>query len=232
MKTYGGFLLDADNTLFDYDRCESEAFRETVAAALPGIPSETAHAAYRKINAEYWGRFEKAAIEPEELKVGRFRALLDFFGLRGEATRLSASYLAALSGKAHLLPHAREVMKELSRRARLCLITNGLTLVQRGRIGKSGLGRFFAAILISEELGLAKPDRRFFLKAVEAAALPASELLCVGDNPGADIQGAQKAGIAACWYNPRGTAWPGPGNPPEQVIGDLRELLRFAPAPR
>jgi 2-haloacid dehalogenase len=230
MKTYRGFLLDADNTLFDYDRAEREAFLEAVAPALPGVPPEQARAAYARINAEHWARFERRFITSEELKLGRFRALLDLFGLQADPARLSAAYLAALSGKAFFLPHAREVLEELSRRAALCLITNGLTTVQRGRIRKSGIEGYFSAILISEELGIAKPDPRFFHRAAEAVALPCSELLCVGDNPSADIGGARAAGIAGCWYNPGGSPWPGPGDPPEQVIGSLPELLRFAPA--
>jgi YjjG family noncanonical pyrimidine nucleotidase len=233
MKTYRGFLLDADNTLLDYSRAEREAFLEAVAPALAGVPPEEARQTYSRINAELWARFERRDITAEELKIGRFRALLDFFGLgpdRADAARLSAEYLAALSGKAFFLPHALEVLEELSRRAALCLITNGLTLVQKGRIHKAGIGRFFRAVLISEELGLAKPDPRFFLRAAEAAGLPRSELLCVGDNPSADIGGARAAGVAGCWYNPGGAAWPGPGDPPERIIGDLRELLPLAPS--
>jgi 2-haloacid dehalogenase len=229
MKTYRGFLLDADNTLLDYDRAEGEAFREAVASALPGVPPQQARGAYARINAEHWARFERRLISSEELKLGRFRALLDFYGLRADPARLSAAYLAALSAKAFFLPHAREVLEELSRRAALCLITNGLTTVQRGRIRKSDIGGFFSAILISEELGIAKPDPRFFLQAAKALALPCSELLCVGDNPSADIGGARAAGIEGCWYNPGGGAWPGPGEPPDRVIGDLRELLLMAP---
>jgi 2-haloacid dehalogenase len=230
MRTYRGFLLDADNTLFDYDRCEGEAFLETVPPALPGVPPETARAVYRKINADYWGRFENHQLSAEELKIGRFQSLLAYFGTRGDAAELSASYLGALAGKAFLLPRAREVLEKLSRRATLCLITNGLTMVQRGRIAKSGLGPLFSAILISEELGLNKPDPRFFRKAVAASGLPRRELLCVGDNPSADIGGARAAGIEGCWYNPQGAAWPGPGEPPEHVIDDLRRLPGLAPA--
>ena len=228
MKTFRGFLLDADNTLLDYNRAEREAFLEAVVPALPGVPPEQARQAYGRINAQAWARFERGEITAGELKLGRFRALLDFFGLQADPAGLSRVYLEALSAKAFFLPHAREVLEELSRQAALCLITNGLTLVQRGRIRASGMGRFFSAILISEEVGIAKPDPGFFRLASEALALPASELLCVGDNPTADIGGARGAGIAGCWYNPAGGAWPGPGDPPERTIADLRELLGFA----
>jgi YjjG family noncanonical pyrimidine nucleotidase len=233
MKSFRGFLLDADNTLLDYDRAEGEAFLQTVAPALPGVPPQEARAAYARINAEHWARFESRAITAEELKLGRFRVLLERFGLPAgpaAAAALSGRYLEALSAGAFFLPHAREVLEALSRRAVLCLITNGLTLVQRGRIRRAGIGGLFRAVLISEELGLAKPDPRFFLRAAEACGLPAAELLCVGDNPSADIGGARAAGIAACWYNPGGRPWPGPGEPPERTIADLRELLALAPA--
>ncbi len=228
MRTYRGFLLDADNTLLDYDRAEGEAFLEAVAPALAGVPPLEAREAYARINAEHWARFETRSITAGELKVGRFRVLLERFGLPADPAALSTRYLEALSAKAFFLPHAREVLEALSRRAVLCLITNGLTLVQKGRIRRAGIGGFFRAVLISEELGLAKPDPRFFLRAAEAAAMPASELLCVGDNPSADIGGARAAGIAACWYNPGGRPWPGPGDPPERTIADLRELLEMA----
>jgi YjjG family noncanonical pyrimidine nucleotidase len=228
MKTFRGFLLDADNTLLDYDRAEREAFLEAVVPGLPGVPPEQAHRAYGRINAEHWARFERGEITAGELKLGRFRALVELFGLPADPAGLSLAYLQALARKAFFLPHAREVLEELSRRAALCLITNGLTLVQRGRIRTSGMERFFSAILISEEVGIAKPDPGFFRLAADALALPASELLCVGDNPGADIAGARGAGIAGCWYNPAGRPWPGPGEPPERTIADLRELLGFA----
>jgi YjjG family noncanonical pyrimidine nucleotidase len=229
MKTYRGFLLDADNTLFDYDRAEGEAFLQAVAPALPGVPPERARDAYGRINAEHWARFERRLITAAQLKLDRFRALLDHFGLPGDPAALSTAYLAALSAKAFFLPHAQEVLEELSRRATLGLITNGLTAVQRGRIRRAGIGGYFSAILISEELGLAKPDPRFFRQAAETVGLAESELLCVGDNPAADIAGARTAGIDGCWYNPGGGAWPGPGDPPERTIADLRELLRLAP---
>ncbi|HYW83323.1 MAG TPA: HAD family hydrolase, partial [Spirochaetia bacterium] len=87
----------------------------------------------------------------------------------------------------------------------------------------------FAAILISEELGVAKPDTRFFQAACDALHLPPSELLCVGDTPAADMRGAQAAGIDACWYAPSGAPWPLGDAAPHYIIRSLKELLKFAP---
>ena len=229
MKTYRGFLLDADNTLFDYDRAETEALDETLEQEMPRVPRDKARAAYKAINAVYWKRLEQGAITPAALKVGRFADLLRDLGQEGDAARLSDGYLARLSQKAHFLPHAREVVRGLSRRSKLCLVTNGLSMVQRGRISLSGIEECFSAVLISEELGVAKPDPRFFAAACEALNLPRAELLCVGDAPAADILGARAAGIDACWFAPSGVPWPLAAGAPDYVIRSLKELLRFAP---
>jgi YjjG family noncanonical pyrimidine nucleotidase len=228
MKRYRGFLLDADNTLFDYDRAEIEALTETLGEALPGVSLQKALECYREINVGFWRKFERGSISLEELKVGRFRTLLDSLGCTGDPGAISSRYLTQLSVRAYFLPHAREVVEELSRTSALVLVTNGIGIVQRGRLAKSGIADCFQALMISEELGLAKPDPRFFQAAVKAISLPASDLLCVGDNPGSDINGARAVGIDSCWYAPSGQQWPGPGDQPSFVIRDLREILRLA----
>lgn len=228
MKTYRGFLFDADNTLFDYDRAESEALADTLGKFLPEVPLPGALAAYHEINALYWQRFEQGAITLQELKAARFASLFERLGTRGEAEAVSLHYLTSLSLRAYFLPGAEDVLHALSRTSALCLVTNGISLVQRGRLEKSGVAGLFRAVLISEELGFAKPDPRFFQAAVEALSLPADVLLCVGDNPAADVQGARSAGIDACWYAPSGRPWPGPGEQPTLVIRELAEVLPLA----
>ncbi len=228
MKRYKGFLFDADNTIFDYDRAETEALTATLGAALPAVPLEEALEAYRGINAGFWRKFEQGIVSLEELKSGRFQGLLDALRTEGDAGAISAQYLQQLSERAYFLPFAREVIEELSRSFALALVTNGIGMVQRGRLARSGIGRHFQALIISEELGIAKPDPRFFHAAVKAISIPPEELLCIGDNPGSDIEGARAAGIDACWYAPKGQPWPGPGAPPLFVISDLREILDLA----
>jgi 2-haloacid dehalogenase len=230
MKNYLGVLLDADNTLFDYDRAEAEALVETLSEAAPHVPRDEALEAYHAINARFWKLLEQGKIDSAGLQSGRWAELFRQMGLPGDAEATAVGYVTRLSEKAHLLPRAAETVLELARRASLCLVTNGLSRVQRGRLARSGFAGSFTAVLISEELGLAKPDPRFFQAAGTALGLPAARLLCVGDNPEADIGGARGAGIDACWFAPGGGAWPGPGDPPEHVIRDIADLLSIVPA--
>ena len=67
-----------------------------------------------------------------------------------------------------------------------------------------GLVEGSRCFLVSETFGNEKPHPSIFLKALEhlGAAKP-QETLFVGDNPIADIQGAQQIGMALCLDHPR-----------------------------
>ena len=49
------------------------------------------------------------------------------------------------------------------------LVTNGITSIQRGRFAHSGFAPYIAGLLISQEIGAAKPDPAMLLMAMEKA---------------------------------------------------------------
>jgi 2-haloacid dehalogenase len=232
LPPFRGFLIDADNTIFDYDRGER--------AALAGVLSETGleptpaiHMAYRRINDRFWRAFERGEVTQDVLKVERFRELLAETapGFRVDLAAVSRRYMELLAMQAHLLPHAGPAIADLAGRAALGLATNGLPEVQRARLERSGLASCFRAVLISGELGMAKPDPRFFLLGAERLGLPPSAVLCVGDVPGTDIRGARAAGMASCWVAAPGSSWPEDEPGPDYTIRDLRALAALSVRP-
>jgi HAD superfamily hydrolase (TIGR01549 family) len=110
------------------------------------------------------------------------------------------------------------------RRYRIAIATNGLKVVQRGRLARSTIRHHISEIIISEEIGAAKPAREFFEKAFARLGHPPKrEVLMIGDGWGSDIQGAVQYGIDACWYNPGRK--PRPANLAiAREIASLREL--------
>lgn len=223
-QVFRGLLLDADNTLLDFDRAEREALRDALRRLRCPAALDKLYEQFHRINAGLWRRFERGELGLEELRVERFRALFAEAGVAADPREGSAHYLEALAGKDFLLPHARRVLRRLSGRVGLVLLSNGLSQVQRGRLRRAGITGCFRHILISEEVGLAKPDARIFRLAVERLGLPPPEVLCVGDNPATDIRGAHGAGLASCWCHRRGEEYP-TGEPlPDYRIEDLREL--------
>ena len=60
-------------------------------------------------------------------------------------------------------------------------------------------------LLISQEVGAAKPDPRMIRLAMERAGVTdPRRVLMLGDSLSSDIAAAANAGVDACWYNPRG----------------------------
>jgi putative hydrolase of the HAD superfamily len=98
-------------------------------------------------------------------------------------------------------PEAVAVLDDLSRDHRLALVTNGSPDVQREKLGRAALAHYFAAIVISAELDVGKPDRRIFAAALDAIGIPADAAVMIGDSLPRDIGGARDAGLRSIWID-------------------------------
>lgn len=123
-----------------------------------------------------------------------------------------------------LFDNALDVVQAVSKVAKVGMITNGPTAIQRPKIELLGIESHFPVIVISEEAGVWKPDPRIFEIALERCGVEPRNAIYVGDSPEHDIPGAHAAGMRAVWMNRIGTRWPG-GREPDAEIHDLRELL-------
>ena len=107
----------------------------------------------------------------------------------------------------------------------LALITNGARDVQRSKVDVLGIGQWFDTVVISGELGIAKPDPRIFAHALRGLAVNAEGVWHVGDNLATDVAGAQAAGLTGVWINRTG-ALHAEGDPePDVEIRSLSELI-------
>jgi putative hydrolase of the HAD superfamily len=91
------------------------------------------------------------------------------------------------------------LLDTLATRYKLGLITNGPSEIQRAKIAQFDLARWFPVIVVSGEFGVAKPDPAIFLHAANALASDPADCVMIGDNPDADIRGAQAAGMRSVW---------------------------------
>jgi HAD superfamily hydrolase (TIGR01509 family) len=137
--------------------------------------------------------------------------------------RISVFYLEALSGQPQLFPGALATVRALAKAYPLALITNGIASVQRRRFGASPITRYFQAVVISEEVGIAKPDPRIFAPALRTIGVEARDVLYVGDSVTSDMAAARNAGMDFCWLNPAGAPIPA-GHAAKHVIAGITEL--------
>ena len=84
----------------------------------------------------------------------------------------------------------------------MAVVTNGLKEVKRPQLSRPEIAHYFKAVIISEEIGVAKPHAGFFEHTFNAIGNPdKSKVLIVGDNLNSDIKGGNNYGIDTCWYN-------------------------------
>ncbi len=102
------------------------------------------------------------------------------------------------------------------------IITNGGTAVQNLKVDALRLRPRMGAILVSEAIGIEKPDPRIFHRAAEDLGIAPSDAVYVGDHPIIDILGAAAAGLTSIWL-PRGIPWPD-GHPSPLRLDALRDL--------
>jgi YjjG family noncanonical pyrimidine nucleotidase len=235
MNRYNVVLLDADGTIFDYERAEAGALMETCREIGIDFDPERDTPRYRRINADIWRRFEEGEISAAELSSERFRLFLAELGAAGSGAPAAAGsadpadmsdrYLGHLAEGSFLIDGAKEVVADLSARVTLVLITNGLSRVQRPRFERSGLSAYIRHLVISDEVGSQKPEPGIFARALEPfSGVARAEALMVGDSLSSDIRGGINYGVPTCWYNPDGEENT-EGLHPTHEINSLEELL-------
>lgn len=141
---------------------------------------------------------------------------------------MCADYVAALSRQHILIPGALEMMRRVSARMPVAVVTNGIKQVQHARFDGSPIMEYVNALVISHEEGVDKPDPRLLYIALEKlGGIAPGYALMVGDSLTSDIAAANNAGMDACWYAP--SEKPAPENYNiKYVITDIRDAAECA----
>lgn len=159
---------------------------------------------YHRFNALMWDLYSKGEVSTQQLKTERWRYTLatrQFEVLTAVCEELDRNYLEILAQGSEVFPGMKELLQKLSKNYLLATLSNGFIKTQYQKLHYSGLEKFITRTIVSEEIGINKPDPRLFDYAVKETGAQ-QPLLMVGDNFKADILGALKAGWFALWYNP------------------------------
>jgi 2-haloacid dehalogenase len=225
---YDWILFDADHTLFDFDRSARHALTMTLDEI--GVTAAEEHfSTYHRINAEAWRAFEDKRIDAQVLRRVRFERFFEAIGVEHEAPeQFNAAYLGKLPDLPFFMDGALDLLDRLRLKYALGLITNGLSEVQRPRLVKSGLIEYFQVVVVSGEIGYAKPEHAYFAYAHDDMGGPDKErVLVVGDNLNSDIRGGRDFGFQTCWYNPGGGQNTSDVHPDYEIahLGEILSIL-------
>jgi HAD superfamily hydrolase (TIGR01549 family) len=230
-------FFDLDDTLFDHIL--------TARAALRVLRAEEAMFRRRplaEICAEYSRLLE--AVQADVLagrttidaaRAARFVRLAEFCGRTVEpavAAELSRRYRAQYQLARRPVPGAQRLLERLRGRTKIGIITNNQLAEQEEKLAFLGLRHLVDVLVVSEEVGAAKPDARIFRAALDRAGATADDAVMLGDTWATDIVGARSVGLRAIWFNRFGSPHPEPGHVPELTsLRDFRQVERMLAVP-
>lgn len=211
---YQALFFDLDDTLYDLRSYWRGRLSEALAQVLARYPhfehdQMVAQAIAEKVYIEKLPLFLRAQGVDDETLIAHTHA--EF----GEAwfERLELYYDAV------------ETLQQLRQRFKLGLITNGPSQIQRAKIEQFRLKDLFDLLIVSGEVGVAKPDPGIFQLALEQFELKPEQALYVGDSLEFDLPGAAAANMPFIWMNPRRETLPAELPRPLATIERLAELL-------
>ena len=223
---YQAMLIDADNTLFDFNESERRAISEVLEKY--GYTDPDAAKVYHECNDRQWKLLEKKLTNHDRLRIDRFVDFIERYGRDDDPAAMCDDYVDALSRQHILIPGALEMVAEVAKHMPVAIVTNGIKQIQRARFMHSPMMEHVKALVISHEEGVDKPDPRLLYIALEKLGGIAPEnALMVGDSLTSDVQAAINAGMDACWYNPAGKSAP-EGMEIKYTVNDIRDVAAAA----
>lgn len=206
---YKHIFFDLDHTLWDFDKNASETLQELYTAyglKKIGLPSADLFIeTYTRNNHQLWADYHVGKITKEILRETRFKKTFTDLGLSSELIPLAfeQDYVTICPTKTNLFPHAHETLQYLHGKYNLHLISNGFREATEMKITTTNLAKYFQNIIISEIVGINKPDKAIYAYAFKQAnALHNQECIMIGDSLEADVRGALNFGIDAIYFNP------------------------------
>ncbi len=225
---YKTILFDADGTLYDFDKAAVEALKSSFNKYNIEWTSERFRI-YEEVNKKIWNDFEKGLITTKEIKTERFKRFFDVIRIENiDSIQFSKDYLEFLSQNNYLLDGAKDIVQWCSEKFELAIVTNGLASVQNPRFKNSELRKYFKHIIISEEIGFAKPKKEIFDYTFELFNNPNKKsVIIIGDNLTSDIKGGVDYGINTCWFNPENVVNTSGIIPTYEIsnLNDLKNIL-------
>ncbi len=130
-----------------------------------------------------------------------YRTIYEEFPLTGSPAEMSAKWNENSEKFTICEPFAEDILIYLKEKYTLALLTNGYSLTQNIKLDRTGLRKFFSAVVISEDTGTMKPDPEIFRMTCRMIGASEKECVYIGDHFENDIRGALSAGMSAVLYD-------------------------------
>jgi len=226
-------FFDLDDTLFDHRysrRCGFMALK-AMHPALSAADIRDMELFHEQLIRANYTKVLEGEISIHDAMTERICTVCTRFGLTllpADIPETVRHYDAAYRKNRRAVPGSRDLLALLKEEVQVGIITNGFRDLQEEKIAICGISPLIDLLVISEEAGFHKPDKRIFQAALALADADPAESLYTGDSWNVDILPASACGMKAVWLNRYGQPCPDPSLAREitSYAGlDFREFL-------
>ena len=209
MQQYKNLFIDLDDTIYDFSAASKESFMETYELLHYERffkSFEHFYSIYEPYNLELWRIYGEGKITKEELNKRRYSHPLEAVGIYDQelAYRFCREALSRIPTKNKLIPGAIELLEYLRPKYNLYILSNGFKELQSHKMRTAGIDKYFDALILSEDIGVNKPNRELYEYALEKTGSKLEESIMIGDMFDTDIVGAANIGMEQIYFNPKG----------------------------
>lgn len=201
-------FFDLDHTIWDFDRNAQETllelFEHYKLHELGLNSPDDFIRTYTENNHLLWSKYHLGQISKETLRAERFSKTFIQLGIHPDHIphQFEDDYVRLSPRKTNLFDGAKKVLDYLQNKYTLHIISNGFKEATLAKMEGSDLNPYFKNVIISEVVGVNKPDKAIFEYALNRAGAKKEESIMIGDSIEADIRGAQEFGMKAIFFNP------------------------------
>jgi len=198
--------FDLDNTLWEIEPVLNRAERilaDWLGRRYPRIPERFAAAGMLEVRAALLAEQPHQAHDLSFLRRETIARCAAEVGYKRDMAHEAFAIWHAARNEVEPYPEVIPALEELKARFRLATLTNG-----NADLASIGLAHHFEVSFSAGALGYAKPDPRAYAALATALTLKPTEILFVGDEPHADVEGPRTAGMQTVWMNRAGVVWP------------------------
>jgi putative hydrolase of the HAD superfamily len=202
-------LFDLDNTLFDH----SHSLHSAILSLRNCYPEFSTFSdsklttTYHRCLEEAYNSYLRNTITYAEKDIQKIKSFFAELGLPSpsleEIGHFRQKYSEAYKASRRATTGSIETLVRLKGEGhKLAIVTNGPIKEQNDKAEAIGVSKLVDRIFTSEEVGVAKPDRRVFEFALERLGVQRGRAYMVGDNLETDIKGALDVGVTPILFNP------------------------------
>ena len=196
-------FFDVDDTLIDHTGASRKSLLTTRKLLLPKAPQKEFETVWKEETNKFWKLFTDKQLTFEQQRIKRIQAIWAHFEKKiskKDADKIFSTYLNFYEANWRLFPGLKKSLKNLTNKGiRLGIISNGNRAQQDKKLEKTGVHKLFEEklIIVSEEVGHAKPNPKIFKHAQDTAGVKIEELIFFGNDILQDIEPSKKIG----WEN-------------------------------